>query len=94
MHEQMLTASSTTFQWIFWGYSLTYSRDGGPYIGTLRNFGLKEVLAAPSPGSAVLPEILFCLFQLLFGTCTVSIPLQMIGTRLTLAGDDSCGWRL
>ncbi len=68
----MLTRSRTSFQWIFWGYSLTYSRNGGPYIGTLKSFGLMGVMAAPSPGSDVLPEILFCVFQLLFGACTVS----------------------
>lgn len=73
----MLTRSSTSFQWIFWGYSLTYSRNGGPYIGTLKNFGLMGVMAAPSPGSDVLSEILFCMFQLLFGACTVSLQPQI-----------------
>jgi Amt family ammonium transporter len=67
----------TTFQWIFWGYSLAYSRDAGPFIGTLANFGLKNVMAAPSPGSAVLPEIVFCFYQLLFCACTVSQFLEI-----------------
>jgi Amt family ammonium transporter len=62
-----------TFQWIFWGYSLAYSRDASPFIGTLTNFGLKGVMAAPSPGSADLPEIVFCFYQLLFCACTVMI---------------------
>lgn len=69
----------TTFQWLFWGYSLAYSRDGGPYIGTLKNFGMMDVLVAPSSGSPVLPELLFCLYQLLFCACTVcllSLPRQ------------------
>ncbi|GAB1191413.1 hypothetical protein APSETT444_000585 [Aspergillus pseudonomiae] len=47
--------------------------NGGPFIGTLQNFGLMNVMVAPSPGSAVLPEIVFCLFQLLFCACTVMI---------------------
>lgn len=63
---------STTFQWIFWGYSLAYSRTASPFIGNLDNFGLRNVVAAPSPGSAVLPEIVFCFYQLLFCACTVS----------------------
>lgn len=62
----------TTFQWIFWGYSLAYSRSASPFIGDLENFGLRNVMAAPSPGSAVLPEIVFCFYQLLFCACTVS----------------------
>lgn len=69
--RQKLTSIRTTFQWLFWGYSLTYSRDGGPFIGTLKVFGLMDVMVAPSPGSAVLPELVFCLFQLLFCACTV-----------------------
>jgi Amt family ammonium transporter len=49
-----------TFQWMFWGYSLAYSRTASPFIGNMDNFGLKNVMSAPSPGSAFLPEIVFC----------------------------------
>ncbi|KAI9045300.1 ammonium transporter [Aspergillus affinis] len=73
LFQAFMILAITTFQWLFWGYSLTYSRDGGPFIGTLQNFGLRNVMVAPSPGSAVLPEIVFCLFQLLFCACTVMI---------------------
>ncbi|EAW12969.1 ammonium transporter [Aspergillus clavatus NRRL 1] len=73
LFQAWMVLAVTTFQWMFWGYSLTYSRDGGPFIGTLKNFGLMGVLVAPSPGSAVLPEIVFCLYQLLFCACTVMI---------------------
>ncbi|BDD61701.1 hypothetical protein MAP00_006731 [Monascus purpureus] len=65
--------TSSTFQWMFWGYSLAYSRTAGSYIGNLRNFGLIDVGVAPSPGSPYIPEILFCLYQLLFCACTVMI---------------------
>lgn len=80
---------SVTFQWMFWGYSLAYSRTGNAFIGNLDNFGLKNVMAAPSPGSAFLPEIVFCklpkqcanhsyslssgLYQMLFCACTVQL---------------------
>ncbi|PYI36892.1 ammonium transporter [Aspergillus indologenus CBS 114.80] len=73
LFQAFMVLAVSTFQWLFWGYSLAYSRDGGPFIGTLKNFGLMEVLVAPSPGSAVLPEVVFCLFQLLFCACTVMI---------------------
>ncbi|OQD76517.1 hypothetical protein PENDEC_c004G04761 [Penicillium decumbens] len=73
LFQSLMVVAVTTFQWIFWGYSLAYSRDASPFIGTLKNFGLKDVMAAPSPGSAVLPEIVFCLYQLLFCACTVMI---------------------
>ncbi|KAI9647868.1 hypothetical protein NHQ30_004256 [Ciborinia camelliae] len=73
LFQSLLVAAVTTFQWMFWGYSLAYSRTAGPFIGDFANFGLKNVMAAPSPGSAVIPEIVFCLYQLLFCACTVQI---------------------
>ncbi|PKY03726.1 ammonium transporter [Aspergillus campestris IBT 28561] len=73
LFQAFMILAVTTFQWLFWGYSLAYSRDGGPFIGTLKNFGMMDVLVAPSVGSPVLPEILFCLYQLLFCACTVMI---------------------
>lgn len=58
---------------MFWGYSLAYSRTASSFIGNLDNFGLKNVMSAPSPGSALIPEILFCLYQMLFCACTVQL---------------------
>ena len=60
---------------MFWGYSLTYGKGAGPYIGNLKSFGLKNVLAAPSSASPVIPEIVDCFFQLLFCSCTVCLLL-------------------
>lgn len=37
-----------SFQWQFWGFTLAFSRDGGPFIGTMSNFGLIDTLVAPS----------------------------------------------
>jgi Amt family ammonium transporter len=34
---------------------------------------MMHVVVAPSPGSAVIPEIVFCLYQMLFCACTVQI---------------------
>ncbi|CZS87905.1 hypothetical protein WAI453_000289 [Rhynchosporium graminicola] len=73
LFQSLMVVAVTTFQWLFIGYTLAYSRTAGPFIGDLANFGMKNVMAAPSPGSAVLPEIVFCLYQLLFCACTVQI---------------------
>ena len=73
LFQSLMVSAVTTFQWMFWGYSLAYSRTAGPFIGDLSNFGLKHVMSAPSIGSAVIPEIVFCLYQLLFCACTVQI---------------------
>ncbi|KAF2204403.1 Rh-like protein/ammonium transporter [Delitschia confertaspora ATCC 74209] len=58
---------------MFWGYSLAYSRTANAFIGDLANFGLKDVMSAPSPGSPLIPEIVFCLYQMLFCACTVQL---------------------
>lgn len=64
--QSFMVTAVITFQWMFWGYSLAYSRTAGPFIGDLANFGLKNLMAAPSVGSAVIPDILFCFYQMLF----------------------------
>ncbi|EFW99832.1 ammonium transporter [Grosmannia clavigera kw1407] len=73
LFQSLMVAAVTTFQWMFWGYSLAYSRTAGPFIGDLANFGMKHVMAAPSIGNNTIPEIVFCLYQLLFCACTVQI---------------------
>jgi Amt family ammonium transporter len=37
-----------SFQWAFWGFSLAFSRTGGPFIGDLSNFGMRNVSNAQS----------------------------------------------
>ena len=73
LFQSLMVVAVTSFQWIFWGYSLAYSRTAGPFIGDLANFGMRNVMVAPSPGSSFLPEIVFCFYQLLFCACTVQI---------------------
>ncbi|KAH8899861.1 methylammonium permease 3 [Thozetella sp. PMI_491] len=73
LFQSLMVGAVTTFQWMFWGYSLAYSRTAGPFIGDLANFGMKNVMAAPSIGNSTIPEIVFCLYQLLFCACTVQI---------------------
>jgi len=73
LFQSFMVIAVVTFQWMFWGYSLAYSRDASPFIGNLDNFGLRNVLVAPSPGNANLPEIVFCFYQLLFAAATVQL---------------------
>ncbi|KAJ7914341.1 ammonium transporter AmtB-like domain-containing protein [Mycena leptocephala] len=71
--QSLISVAVVTFQWFFWGYSLTFSHSAGPFIGDLANFGSKGVLAQPSVGSALIPDILFYLFQLVFSCATAMI---------------------
>ncbi|EXJ92780.1 hypothetical protein A1O3_01332 [Capronia epimyces CBS 606.96] len=71
--QSLTVMAVATFQWAFWGFSLAFSRNGGPFIGDLTNFGLKDVMAAPSWGSAVIPDIVFCFYELMFCACATMI---------------------
>jgi Amt family ammonium transporter len=66
----LMTASLVAFQWFFWGYSLTFSHEAGKFLGKLDNFALMNVLAAPSVGSALIPDILFMFYQSMFACTT------------------------
>jgi Amt family ammonium transporter len=60
----MASFSVITFQWYFWGYSLAFSAQGkSGFIGSLNHFGLMNVLGAPSPGSPLIPELLYAFYQ-------------------------------
>jgi Amt family ammonium transporter len=60
----MASFSIIVFQWYFWGYSLAFSPTAtNGFIGNLGAFGLKGVLGAPSPGSPLVPELLYSFYQ-------------------------------
>ncbi|KAK1222794.1 low affinity high capacity ammonium permease [Marasmius sp. AFHP31] len=70
------------FQWFFWGYTLAFSPSAtNGYIGNLRNIGLNRVLDDPSPGSPLIPEILYSFFQMEFACVTVAILMGGIAER-------------
>ena len=53
-----------TFQWYFWGYSLAFSASGtSGFIGDLHHFGLQNTLGLASPGSPLIPELLYSFYQ-------------------------------
>src|SRR6202000_3379737 len=59
----VMATAVVTFQWFFWGYSLTFSHKAGKFIGALDNFGLMNTLAQPSVGSPRIPDLLFAVYQ-------------------------------
>ncbi|KAI5851616.1 ammonium transporter AmtB-like domain-containing protein [Morchella snyderi] len=71
-----------TFQWYFWGYSLAFSKTAtNGFIGNLNHFALLGVLAAPSPGSPLVPELLYSFYQMQFAAVTVAIVMGAIAER-------------
>ncbi|KAL8387822.1 hypothetical protein RB595_009650 [Gaeumannomyces hyphopodioides] len=77
----VMSVAVSSFQWFFWGYSLAFSRTGGPFIGNLENFGFKDVLAHPSVGSARIPDLLFALYQGMFSSITVALATGAVAER-------------
>lgn len=70
------------FQWWFWGYSLAFSRTAtNGFIGNLRSFALRKVLDDPSPGSPLIPELLYSFYQMEFACVTVGILMGALVDR-------------
>ncbi|CAK7241462.1 MAG: ammonium transporter Amt1 [Sporothrix thermara] len=77
----VMATAVTTFQWFFWGYSLTFSHTAGRFIGDLANFGFKDVLARPSVGSSRIPDLLFAVYQGMFSAITVALATGAVAER-------------
>ncbi|KAF8845456.1 ammonium transporter [Paxillus ammoniavirescens] len=70
------------FQWYFWGYSLAFSPTAtNGFIGNLANFGLINVLGNPSPGSPLIPDLLYSFYQMEFACVTAGILMGGIAER-------------
>ncbi|KAK7207857.1 ammonium transporter AmtB-like domain-containing protein [Myxozyma melibiosi] len=69
-------------QWFFWGYSLAFSPTASnAFIGDLHAIGLRNVLAAASVGTTLIPELLFAMYQGLFCAVTVAIIMGAVTER-------------
>jgi hypothetical protein len=66
----MMSVGVVSFQWFFWGYSLTFSHTASAFIGDLSNFGFKDVLGQPSVGSSRIPDLMFAVYQGMFAAIT------------------------
>ncbi|KAH8675618.1 ammonium transporter [Xylariales sp. PMI_506] len=77
----VMATAVTTFQWFFWGYSLTFSHTAGPFIGDLTNFAFRNVLAQPSVGSSRIPDLLFAVYQGMFSAITVALATGAVAER-------------
>jgi Amt family ammonium transporter len=71
--QSMTVMAVCTFQFMFWGFSIGFSRTGGPFIGDLSMFGMRNVMAAPSSGSVLIPDIVFAFYELMFCACATMI---------------------
>jgi ammonium transporter, Amt family len=83
-----MSVGVVSFQWFFWGYSLTFSHTANAYIGDLQNIGFRNVLGAPSVGSPKIPDLLFAIYQGMFAAITcVTSHFPYILLQSSLPGD-------
>ncbi|KIY67790.1 ammonium transporter [Cylindrobasidium torrendii FP15055 ss-10] len=85
IYMSIMVGATVSFQWFFWGYSLTFSETGSSFIGDLKYFGLKGVLEAKSAGSEHIPALVFCMFQCMFAAITPMIGFGALAERGRLA---------
>ena len=79
-----MTASNAVviFQWYFWGYSLAFSPSAtNGFIGNLDRFALRHTLGDASPGSPLIPDLLYAFFQMEFACVTVGILMGALAER-------------
>ncbi|KAK8138445.1 hypothetical protein PG984_001825 [Apiospora sp. TS-2023a] len=78
----MMSFSVIVFQWYFWGYSLAFSSTAtNGFIGDLHHFGLMNTLAKPSPGSPLIPELLYSFYQMQFCAVTGALVVGATAER-------------
>jgi len=70
-----------SFQWFLFGYSLTFSKSGGPIIGNFENAFFRGVLDQPSVGSSKIPDIVFMIFQCMFAALTPALAIGAAAER-------------
>ncbi|TKY87695.1 hypothetical protein EX895_003276 [Sporisorium graminicola] len=81
----MAVMSVVTFEWFFWGFSLAFSTtSSNKFIGNLDNFGLMGVDINPSTGGTTLPQLLFCIYQMMFAGITPVIACGAFADRARL----------
>ena len=84
----MITLSFVAFalvsiQWVLIGYSLAFGPDVGGFIGNLSNVGLNGVsMNSAGPYSAIIPGMLYMVFQLVFATVTMAIVTSGFAERI------------
>ncbi|GLB38924.1 putative ammonium transporter [Lyophyllum shimeji] len=77
----IISIAVVSFQWFFWGYSLSFSDKASAFIGDLKYFALKNVLLEPSIGSPRIPALVFCIYQCMFAAITPAIAIGAIAER-------------
>ncbi|KAF9404469.1 hypothetical protein BGZ94_004155 [Podila epigama] len=84
MMLSMLAVALVSVQWYFWGFSLTFSSTGGPFIGNLDHFVGRNIGWEPHPSAPGIPGSAFFLFQLMFAAITPALAYGASAERMRI----------
>jgi ammonium transporter, Amt family len=73
-----------TFQWILIGYTLAFGADIGKFVGGLDKLFLTGITHETLNGT--IPELLFCVFQMMFAIITAALISGSIAERVSFKG--------
>lgn len=79
-----LVFALVSLQWVIVGFSLAFGQ-GGDFIGNLQYIGLNNVGQEAGPYSAVIPGLLYMVFQLVFATITMAIITSGFAERVKVS---------
>jgi Amt family ammonium transporter len=80
-----LAYAVVSVQWVIFGFSLTFSETGSPFIGNFDFAGFKDVFGQSLGLTAVsVPSIVFALYQLQFAAVTAAIIFGAVTERVRL----------
>ncbi|KAJ2904442.1 hypothetical protein MKZ38_008115 [Zalerion maritima] len=74
----MMSVAVVGFEWFFWGYSLAFASDASAFIGTLKHFGLMDVMRSDEYAPMT---TLFILFQGMFAAITPALAIGAAADR-------------
>ncbi|ORX58790.1 ammonium transporter [Hesseltinella vesiculosa] len=77
----VLAVVVVSVQWFIWGFSLTFSKSAGPFIGNLDNAFLRGVLGDPSIGGDTVPDLVFMIFQCFFAAISPALAIGSAAER-------------
>ncbi|ORZ06735.1 ammonium transporter AmtB-like domain-containing protein [Lobosporangium transversale] len=84
MMLSVLAVAMISIQWYFWGYSLTFSTTGGPFIGNLDHIVGRGIGWEPHPSAPNVPGSAFFLFQLMFAAITPALAYGATAERMRI----------
>ncbi|CAG8577383.1 2372_t:CDS:2, partial [Scutellospora calospora] len=81
-----LSIPIVSVQWYIWGYSLTFNRNGGLFIGNLQNAFFMNLSwdSGPTNTSKNVPEFVFAIFECMFAAITPALIMGGVAERIRL----------